>query len=125
MPCPNRPFSAAALTLGDRLINPYPDSRSGEFDEGEVVGVVLFVARCDALEVFELAEEALDDVGVDLDSAVVEEALEVVSATQRVADRLGQLALAGEAPEFGLPPLEQLGDDRCSAPLARRPAGVG
>src|SRR3546814_12466978 len=35
-----------------------------EFDEGEVVGVVLFVARRDGAVVLDLAEEALDAVAV-------------------------------------------------------------
>ena len=40
----------------------HPDSGGGEFDEGEIVGVVLFEARCDGPEVFELIEEAFDKV---------------------------------------------------------------
>lgn len=68
---------------------------------------------------------ALDDVGIELDPAVVEEALEVLAATQGVADRFGELALAGDTAEFGLPALEQLGDHRCGGLLARRPTGVG
>src|SRR6185437_6590637 len=39
---------------------PYLDG--GEFDEGEVVGVVLFVARRYGTEMFELVEEAFDQV---------------------------------------------------------------
>ena len=57
------------MALGDRLIKPHPDSRRGEFDEGEVVGVVLFVARGDGPEVFELAEEALDEVAISVEEA--------------------------------------------------------
>lgn len=57
------------LRLGDRLIKPHPNSRGGEFDEGEVVGVVLFVARGDGPEVFELAEEALDEVAISVEEA--------------------------------------------------------
>jgi len=41
---------------------PHPDSRCGEFDESEIVGVVFFKARRDRPEVFELAEEALDEI---------------------------------------------------------------
>lgn len=53
-------------TLGDRLIKAHPYSGSVEFYESEVVGVVLFVVRGDGPEVFELAEEALDEIAVSV-----------------------------------------------------------
>ncbi len=39
---------------------PYPDG--GEFDEGEVVGVVFFIARRHGSEMFEFVEEAFDEI---------------------------------------------------------------
>lgn len=42
------------------------------------------------------ADRALDDIGVDLDAAVVEEASEPVPARERVADRRGDGRLAGQ-----------------------------
>ena len=41
---------------------PEPYSDCGEFDEGEVVGVVLFIARRDGSEMLEFVEEAFDQV---------------------------------------------------------------
>jgi len=43
---------------------PHPDPWGGEFDQGEIVGVVLFEAGRDGPGVFELVEEALDQVAV-------------------------------------------------------------
>src|SRR6516225_11558808 len=40
----------------------HPDACGGELDECEVVGIVLFEARGNGSEVFELVEEALDEV---------------------------------------------------------------
>jgi hypothetical protein len=40
----------------------HPDSRGGEFDECKIVGVVFFEARGDSPEMFELVEEALDEI---------------------------------------------------------------
>ena len=41
---------------------PQPDSDGGELDQGEIVYVVLFVARSDGSEVLQLVEEPLDQV---------------------------------------------------------------
>ena len=49
-------------TLGRGLINSQPDADRGDFDHGEVVGGELFVACCDAPELFEFVEETLDPV---------------------------------------------------------------
>jgi hypothetical protein len=38
-----------------------PNSNAGELDHGETVRGGLFVARCDAPEMFDLVEEALDE----------------------------------------------------------------
>jgi hypothetical protein len=40
-----------------------PDGDRGEFDEAHKVGEQLVIACGDAAELFELVEEALDDVG--------------------------------------------------------------
>ena len=69
------------------------------------------------------ADGALDDVVVDFDPAVAEEALEVGATGQRVSDRLGELRLARDATEVGLPALEQIGDDRCRLLLPRALTG--
>ena len=52
------------IGLGHRLISTHPDFGCGEFDEGEVVGVVLFEAGGDGSEVFDLIEKPLDEVAV-------------------------------------------------------------
>ena len=46
------------------------------------------------------ADGAFDDVGVDLDAAVVEEAGEAFPARERVADRLGELGLLADQGEL-------------------------
>ena len=61
---------------------------------------------------------ALDDVVVELDAAIVEEAAEALPARQRVADRLGDLGLARYQAKLTLEPgLERL-EDRLAAQLA-------
>ena len=52
--------------LGHRLISSQPNACGCQFDEGEEVGRVLFVARGDGSEVLELVEEALDVVPVSV-----------------------------------------------------------
>ena len=49
-------------TLGRGLISAQPDADCGEFDHREVVGGELFVASCDAPELFEFVEEALNPI---------------------------------------------------------------
>ena len=41
---------------------PHPDSRGGQFDESEIVGVVLFEAGGDGSEVLQPVEETLDEI---------------------------------------------------------------
>ena len=53
-----------AIRLRSPTHKPHPDSGGGKFDESEVVGVVLFEASCDGPEVFELVEEAFDEVAI-------------------------------------------------------------
>lgn len=50
------------------------------------------------------ADGALDDVGVDLDAAVVEEEAEPVPSAEGIADRLCELALLAEGLEPALSP---------------------
>src|SRR6187431_1978268 len=71
------------------------------------------------------ADRALDDIGVDLDAAVVEEAGEPVPARERVADRPGDGRLAGDGGELGFQPQTQSIDERLAAPLPRLAAFVG
>ncbi len=47
---------------------------------------------------------AFDDIGVDLDAAVVEEASKAVSARERVADCPGDGGFAGDGSKLGLEP---------------------
>jgi len=42
----------------------------------------------------ERTDRAFDDVGIDLDAAIVEKLAEPVPAAERIADRLGELPLA-------------------------------
>ena len=49
-------------------------------------------------------DRALDDIGVDLDAAVVEEAGAPVPARERVAARRGDSRLAGDGGELGFQP---------------------
>ena len=54
---------------GDHLLE--PDSDSSEFDEAHEVGEQLVVSGRDAPELFELVEEALDDVALLVQVGVV------------------------------------------------------
>jgi hypothetical protein len=53
--------------LGHRLIMPQPDADGRELDEGEVVGGALFVSGGDRTVVFDLIEEAFDEVPVAIE----------------------------------------------------------
>jgi len=55
---------------------------------------------------------SLDDVGVELDAAIGQEALEDGATRDRVADRLGELRFAGDPRQGLLPEGEELGDNR-------------
>ena len=68
---------------------------------------------------------SLDDVGVHLDTAVFEGEVEPLPSGQRVADRLGQLALLADVIELRLEPCLQGLDDRPAALLAHPPALIG
>src|ERR1700729_4194146 len=43
---------------------PHPDTCSGKFDDGEVIGIVFFESRGDGSEMLDLAEEPLDEVAI-------------------------------------------------------------
>src|SRR5262245_25602903 len=62
---------------------------------------------------------ALDDIGVDLDAAVVEEASKAVPARERVADCSGDGGFAGDGGKLGLEPQTQIVDERLGAALPR------
>jgi hypothetical protein len=66
---------------------------------------------------------ALDDVGVELDQAVSQEALEDLAPGNGVADGLGQLRLARDARQVVLPEGEQPGHDGRGDGLPRGGAG--
>ena len=62
---------------------------------------------------------ALDDIGVDLDTAVVEEASKAVPARERVADCSGDGRFAGDGGKLGLEPKTQIVEERLGAALPR------
>lgn len=66
----------------------------------------------------ERPDGALDDVVVDLDTAVVEEQAEALPARQRVADRLGELGLLTDELELVAQPRLERFDQRPAALLA-------
>jgi hypothetical protein len=43
---------------------PHPDTCGDEFDDGEIVGVVLFETRGDGPEMLDLVEEPFDEVAM-------------------------------------------------------------
>ena len=53
------------------------------------------------------ADGPLDDVVIDIDPAVMKEALEIGAAPQSISDRVGQFGFAGDALQLRLPALEQ------------------
>ncbi len=67
-----------------------------------------------------IARSTLDDVGVELDAAVGQEALEDGATRDGVADRLGELRFAGDPRQGLLPEGEELGDDRGGGLLTHR-----
>ena len=57
-----RPPAASCSALGRRLISSQPDTNGRELDHGHVIRGQLVVAGGDPAEVFDLVEEALDEV---------------------------------------------------------------
>src|SRR5437660_5431430 len=70
-------------------------------------------------------DRALDDIGVDLDAAVVEEASKTVPARERVADCPGDGRLAGDGGKLGLEPQTQVIDERLGSALPRLVTLIG
>src|SRR4051794_7150821 len=68
---------------------------------------------------------ALDDIGVDLDTAVVEEASKAVPARERVADCSGDGRFAGDGGKLGLEPKTRIVEERLGAALPRLATFVG
>lgn len=73
----------------------------------------------------DLPDRALDDVRVDLDAAVVEEAGEALPAREGVADGLGELTLLADEAELLLKPWLQRRDDEAASGLAGGTAFLG
>src|SRR5678815_4024555 len=71
------------------------------------------------------ADGAFDDVGVDLDAAMVEESGEPFPSRERVADRLGELGLLADQAEFVAQPRFERRDDRPALLPAGRSSAVG
>ena len=65
--------------LGRGLISAQPDANCGVFDHREVVGGELFVACCDAPELLEFVEEALNPI---------------TQAVENVTEGMGSLGVA-------------------------------
>ena len=63
---------------------------------------------------------ALDDIGVNLDAPVVDEARQSLPARERVADRFRELGLLADQREFFAQPWLQGVDDRAGFVLSRR-----
>ena len=74
-------------------------------DDGPVLAAAVGAGEEGILAVQrERPDGAFDDVVVDLDAAVVEEAGEALPARQGVADRLGELGLLADQLELGAQP---------------------
>ena len=88
-------------------------------DDGPVLAAAVGAGEQRILSVQrDRSDAALDDVGVDLDAAVVEEAGEPVPAREGIADRLGELGLLADQGELGAQPGLEFVDDR-PAPVWR------
>ena len=64
------------------------------------------------------SDAALDDVGIDLDAAVIEEADKTVPARERITDRLRELRLLTDQGKFGAQPGLEVVNDRPALVLA-------
>ena len=73
------------------------------------------VLSCDGL----WSDRPLNDVGVDLDAAVGQEALESEAPGCGIADRLGEFGFAGQARQLLLPQMEEPRDNGGGLFLAR------
>src|SRR6516165_9986296 len=71
------------------------------------------------------ADAALDDVGIELDAAIIEEAGEPDPVVKAVADLLSDCSLGGHAGELVLEPYLEREDEWSAAFLAHRAALVG
>ncbi len=61
-------------------------------------------------------DRALDDVGVDLDAAVVEEAGQALPTRERIADRFSEFCLLTDQSELGAQPGFKFIDNRPAPP---------
>src|SRR5438045_9335946 len=75
------------------------------------------IFSCDGLR----ADCPLDGVGVDLDAAVAQEALESEAPGRGIADCFGEFGFAGQAGQLLRPQIEQRRDDGGGLFLARFP----
>lgn len=66
----------------------------------------------------------LDGIGVDIEAAIVQEALERLAAAPGIADRLGEFRLAGDAAQFLFPEQPEFGDDGGRLILSRGPSDL-
>jgi hypothetical protein len=71
------------------------------------------------------ADRPFDDVGVDLDAAVLEEAGEPLPSREGVADRFGELCLLADQAELLAEPRLERDDDRPALLVAGRLSVVG
>ncbi len=73
----------------------------------------------------ERTDGTLDRVAVEFDPAIVEEAGQPLPARERIADRLGERALAAELGELGVEEATKLVDARTALLLSCRAALLG
>ena len=71
------------------------------------------------------SDGTLDDVGVNFDAAVVEEAAKPLPARERIADRLGQFGLLANQGELGFEPRVESLEDRPALVLPDEASLVG
>ena len=95
------------VCLGSGLINPHPQSNRCEGDGGEKIPGEFVVARGDASEVFELAEEALDQITLAIEAGI-DRSLDLAVALGR---NMGLAAAATDQINQVLPVISAIGDD--------------
>ena len=104
------------------VLNPGTSSELAGFDQrGDNRPVAAAAVRAGEESILAIegdrANGTLDGVRVDLDPAVVEEPGQALLTRQRIADRLGELALLADERELGAQPRLEVGEDWARALL--------
>src|SRR5579862_1861584 len=110
--------SALAARTRSPTHKPHPDPCGDEFDDGEVVGVVFFEARSDGSEMFDLVEEALDEVAISVEEGAKSRDIDPsrhwfdvgpgAALGQRGSQRVAVIGSVGEQNLTGAEPVEQV-----------------